>query len=174
MTRPRITAAAAASPDATVPPLILEGWHRLPARAPTMADVLFALHDDPSPLVEALAGTPWTFLHGDWKMANLGATSDGRTVLVDWSFPGAGPPTAEIAHYLALNRRRIPESKDAAIDTYRDSLTRCGIETTDWWDRQLGLTLLGIMCALGWEKALGEDDELRWWEERVAAGAALL
>ena len=174
MTRPRIEVAAKASPNATVPPLIVEGWQRLPSLAPAMAETLFALHADPSPLVDALAGTPSTFLHGDWKMANLGTGPDGRTILVDWSFPGAGPATAELAHYLALNRRRMPESKEAAIGAYRAALEGHGVVTNEWWERQLPLTLLGIMCALGWEKALGDDDELRWWEQRVAEGAALL
>ena len=41
-----------------------------------------------------------------------------------------------------------------------------GIDTTGWWERQLALSLLGIMVALGWEKALGDDAELRWWEAR--------
>lgn len=174
MTRSRIAAAANASPDAIVPPLVLEGWHRLPDRAPAMADVLFALHDDPTPLVDAQRTTPSTFLHGDWKMANLGTRPDGRTILVDWSFPGAGPATAEVAHYLALNHRRLPESNEAAIEAYRAALETHGVDTRQWWDKQLRLSLLGIMCALGWEKARGDDEELRWWEARVAEGATLL
>ncbi len=28
------------------------------------------------------------------------------------------------------------------------------------------------MAAFGWEKALGDDDELWWWESRVAEAAA--
>ena len=174
MTPKRIIEAAKASPDAVVPPLIIDGWKCLPARSPRMADALFALHADPTPLVNALAATPSTFLHGDWKLGNLGTDPEGRTILIDWSFPGAGPATAELAHYIALNRRRLPESKDAAIDTYRTALESHGISTAEWWDRQIALTLLGIMCALGWEKALGEDEELRWWEQRVAEGVTLL
>jgi hypothetical protein len=174
MTPARIEAAAKASPEAVVPPLVLDGWRRLPDRAPSMAKTLFALHADPSPLVRAVEGTPTAFLHGDWKIANLGTGPDDRTILVDWSFPGAGPPCAELAHYLALNRARMPESKEAAITAYREALERRGIDTAPWWDRQLALSLLGIVVALGWEKALGDDDELHWWEARVAEGAALL
>jgi thiamine kinase-like enzyme len=124
--------------------------------------------------VAAVGTTPWTFLHGDWKMATLGSHADGRTVLLDWSFPGAGPPCAELAHYLALNRSRVPQSKEVAIAAYRAALELHGVTTEPWFDRQITLSLLGIMCALGWEKALGDDDELRWWEARVAEGAALL
>jgi hypothetical protein len=174
MTPANISRARAASPQAVVPPLILEGWERLPALAPAMAETLFALHLDQAPLVEAVSPTPFTFLHGDWKMANLGSHPDGRTILVDWSFPGCGPPCAELAHYLALNRSRVPEAKEAAIDAYRASLESRGVTTDGWWDHQISLSLVGIMVALGWEKALGDEAELRWWEARVAEGAALL
>jgi hypothetical protein len=174
MTPDRIAVAGAASPDAVVPPLILEGWKRLPTKAPAMADTLFALHADPAPLIAAVSDTPTTFLHGDWKMANLGSRDDGRTVLLDWSFPGAGPPTAEVAHYLALNRSRLPHSKEEAMAAYRAALEAHGVDTASWWDRQMALSLLGIMAALGWEKALGDDAELRWWESRVTEAAALL
>jgi hypothetical protein len=174
MTPERIAVAGLASPDAVVPPLILDGWRQLPSRAPAMAETLFALHADPTPLVTAVGMTPSTFLHGDWKMANLGSHPDGRTVVIDWSFPGAGPACAELAHYLALNRTRLPHSKEAAIAAYRDALESHGVATAGWWDHQIALSLLGIMCALGWEKARGDDNELRWWEARVAEGAALL
>ena len=36
---------------------------------------------------------PQTFVHGDWKMGNLGRRPDGRTILLDWAFPGRAPPT---------------------------------------------------------------------------------
>jgi aminoglycoside phosphotransferase (APT) family kinase protein len=38
----------------------------------------------------ASATTPTTFLHGDWKLGNLGV-APGRTVLLDWTYPGIGP-----------------------------------------------------------------------------------
>jgi hypothetical protein len=174
MTRPRIAKAASASPDSVVPPLVLQGWQQMPERAPAMADALFALHEDPSPLIDALASTPTAFLHGDWKIANLGTHPDGRTVLVDWGYPGEGPPCGELAHYLALNRRRMPQSTEDAIAAYRAALERRGVDTADWFDRQMALALLGMMCCVGWEKALGDDDELRWWETKVAEGGELL
>ena len=34
--------------------------------------------------------------------------------------------------------------------------------------RQLALCLLGAVLQMGWEKALGDDDELAWWDERAA------
>jgi hypothetical protein len=146
------------------------GWRRLPELAPDMAELVFALHDDPIPLVDAFNSTPATFLHGDWKMGNLGWHAEGRTILLDWAYPGVGPGAWELAWYLALNRARLPESKEASIATYRDALERRGIATDKWWDRQLGLCLLGIMVTFGWEKAVGDREELAWWEARVEEG----
>jgi aminoglycoside phosphotransferase (APT) family kinase protein len=117
-----------------------------------------------------LAPTPVTFLHGDTKLGNLGSHADGRTVLVDWSMCGSGPPLAEVAHYLALNNARTPAGygKDAVVDAYREALERHGIDTGAWFERQLALCLLGAMLQLGWEKSFDETGtELAWWRDRT-------
>jgi len=150
-----------------------DAWGRLADVAPRMAGALAPLRSAPWPVVDALARTPHTFLHGDWKLGNLGSHPDGRTVLVDWSMPGSGPPVAELAHYLALNVARLPvgHTKDDAITAYRASLERHGIDTEPWFERQLALCLLGVMLQLGWEKSFDEQgDELAWWAARVEAG----
>jgi hypothetical protein len=159
-----------------VPGIARDGWSRLPERAPRMAQALLPVRAEPWALVDALAAEEHTFLHGDWKLANLGTGADGRTVLIDWALPGAGPPLIELAHYLGLNRARLPANRDKedVVDDYRAALERHGIATDPWWDRQLALCLLGVMVMLGWEKAFGPDDELAWWEARVIDGAALL
>jgi hypothetical protein len=164
------------APDELPVPLRVadEGWRRLPDRAPEMADTLFAVHADPTTLVAALAGTPATFLQGDWKMGNLGVHRDGCTVLLDWAYPGEGPCCFDLAWYLALNRARLPVSKEDTIARFRDQLEAHGLATEDWFERQLGLCLLGIMATIGWEKAMGDDAELRWWERAALDGAALL
>jgi hypothetical protein len=161
---------------AEVPGIAHEGWSRLPGRAPRLAATLQPLRDEPWPLSDALAREPHTFLHGDWKFANLGSGPDGRTILIDWALPGAGPPLIELAHYVALNRARLPvgHSTENTIDEYRRALERHGIDTEPWWDRQLALCLLGMMLLLGWEKAYGSDEELAWWEARAIEGAARL
>jgi hypothetical protein len=159
-----------------VPVIAEQGWARLPTVAPNFAAVLEPLLSGPWPLVDALAHEPQTFLAGDWKLANLGSHADGRTVLLDWALPGAGPPTVELAHYLALNAGRLPAgtSKADTINAYRAALERNGIDTEPWFNRQLDLAFLGVMVQLGWEKALGDPDELVWWEARALAGAAHL
>jgi hypothetical protein len=151
-----------------------QGWARLDQRAPAVADVVRAVHARPEALAAALARTPSTFLHGDPKMGNLGLAADGRAILLDWAYPGAGPATWELGWYLALNAARLPERKEDAIDRYAAGLRRRGIGTAPWFDQQLALALLGITATFAWEKALCGDTELGWWSEHALAGAELL
>ncbi len=144
------------------------GWRQLPERSPALSAVADAVHEDPGILTGPLEATPVTFLHGDWKMGNLGTHADGRTILLDWAYPGSGPPCWDLCWYLALNRARLPEGKEAAIARFRDALGRHGIDGAGWFETQLDLCTVGIMATFGWEKALGGEDELRWWEQRVA------
>jgi len=148
------------------------GWPALAERSPVLSAVARSVHDDPGIVTTSLSGLPGTFLHGDWKMGNLGSHPDGRTILLDWTLPGAGPACWDLCWYLALNRARLPERKEAAISRFRAALEGHGIATADWWEDQLDLCLIGIMATFGWEKALGDARELAWWEARVAGSAA--
>jgi hypothetical protein len=150
------------------------GWGLLGERAPELASVARAVHARPAALAGALERSPRTFLHGDWKMSNLGRCPDGRTVLLDWTFLGAGPVCWELGWYLALNRARLPEPKEEAIAAFRAALDRRGLDPDAWFDRQLTLCLLAIAATFGWEKALGGGAELQWWAQRAQVGAALL
>ena len=157
------------------PQLAAEGWCRFAERAPAgVARLVEDLRGDVTPLAEALRQTPSCFLHGDVKASNTGTAADGRTVLIDWAYVGEGPACHELAWHLALDRDRLPVSKEATAQAFRDALARHGVETGRWWDRQLGLCLLGAVVQFGWEKALGDDDELAWWCDAARAGAAWL
>ncbi len=166
---------AALGSDHLVPRLVAEGWPLLESVAPRAARVVVPLVHDPAPLVAALAQTPATFVHGNWKLDNLGTDDRGRTVLLDWETPGRAAAATDLAWYLAINCRRLPVTKERAIESYRAALERHGIDTEEWWDTQLRLCLLGALVQFGWEKALGGyDDELAWWEEQAVRGAPLL
>jgi hypothetical protein len=158
-----------------VPRIADTGWRAFAERAPADVNRLVSeLRRAPWTISEAVATTPTTFLHGDWKMGNLGSHPDGRTILIDCAYPGEGPACHELGWYLAINRARLPESKEAAIERFRSSLERHGVATAAWWERQLDLCLLGTLVQFGWEKALGDADELAWWSERARAGARWL
>jgi hypothetical protein len=173
-----------------IPGMIERGWSLLPeVVAPDIVGVVRALHADPSPLVAALSAFPQTVVHGDWKLGNLGLTDDPapRTVLLDWAAVGVAPPVTDLGWYLAVNSARLPESREATIAAFRDSLTRAlaGRFDAAWWEPQLAIGLVGAFLQLGWPKVLGalegspsvqarERAELAWWSERVRAGACLL
>jgi hypothetical protein len=144
------------------------GWRQLPDRSPGLAELAGIVQERPELLCVPLAATPPTFLHGDWKMGNLGSHHDGRTILLDWAYPGSGPACWDLCWYLALNAARLPESKEATIDRFRADLERHGIETASWFQAQIDLCVVATMVTFGWEKALGDDSELRWWERQVA------
>ena len=161
-------AAELAAPDPPGPiAAAVAGWRALAERAPQLWQLVRAIHADPSIVTDPLAATPVTLLHGDWKMGNLGLHPDGRTILLDWAYPGSGPACWDLAWYLSINRERLPESKEATVAAFRAALGRRGIDVQDWFDTQLDLCLAGIMATFAWEKALGDEAELRWWERRV-------
>ncbi len=167
--------AAAIGSDHVVPQLVGKGWPMLADVAPTAAAVVGPLARDPGPLVMALAATPQTFVHSNWKLDNLGTDDVGRTVLLDWEQPGRGPALSDLAWDLEINCRRLPQSKEDAITAYRHALAACGVDTEPWWDRQLALSLLGALVQFGWEKALGGyDEELAWWETQAMRAEPLL
>jgi hypothetical protein len=168
--------AALGWPEA-VPKLAAEGWDHFARRAPReIVDAVDTLRRDPRPLSAAIRTTPQTFLHGDWKFGNLGQRRDGTVILLDWAYPGEGPVAHELVWYLAINRARLPagHGKQTTIADLRSALERHGVATDGWWDRQLGLCLLGGLVQFGWEKAYGDDDELGWWIDAGREGLRLL
>lgn len=95
-------------------------------------------------------------------------------MLLHWDRCGRGPHALDLAWYLAVNCDRLPESKEASAAFYRSALEDAGVDTTDWWERQLRLALLGGMLQLGWAKAGGPPEEIGCWEDRALQAAPLL
>ena len=155
-----------------MPRLVGEGWPRLAEVAPAAAAVVTPLARDPGPLVEALEGTPQTFVHSNWKLDNLG--TDDRRPDGAAGLGAAGPRRAAVRPGLVPGHQ-LPAP--AAGQGGRDrrlprALEEHGISTEAWWDRQLALCLLGALVQFGWEKALGGyDEELAWWETQAVEAA---
>ena len=166
---------AAMGSDHLVPRLVGQGWPMFEQVAPIAAAVVVPLVHDPTPLVTALGTTPQTLVHGNFKLDNLGVTDQRRTVVFDWETSGRGAATSDLAWYLAINCRRLPQSKEASITSFRTSLESYRVATEPWWDRQLALSLLGGLVHFGWEKSFGGlDEELLWWQARALEAAPLL
>src|SRR3954452_1162978 len=150
------------------------GWKLLARAHPELSRFIEGIHDDPNFLVKALAESPATFVTGDWKMGNLGRHPDGRTVLVDQAYPGEAPGLYDLLWYVALNRQRLPVSKEATIEAYRAGLEAAGVDTRGWFERQLALSIIAMMATFAWEKALGDSDELAWWSAQLSKARAWL
>jgi len=156
-----------------------QGWSRLRELTPELAEVVDVVQQRPAALVAALAATPVCFLHGDWKLGNLGRHADGRTILVDCAYPGSGPPCWDLLWYVALNRARLPVDKEDAVAQFHAALKRRGWDPDGWFEHQLALCQLAMAATMGWEKALGAGDpvgdaDLEWWERRALAAASVL
>jgi len=155
-----------------VPSFVAAGRTALAAAVPALAADVDVVTRDLGRLTRALAETPKALVHHDWKGGNLGTRADGRTVLVDWAFPGSSAPLADVAWYLACNCDRLLTSKEQVIADYRRELETAGIVTRGWFERQLDLALLGAFVIIGWSK--GDPVELGWWVDRIGHVAAEL
>ncbi len=159
-----------------IPYVVAGGWARFAELAPrSLRDGIADLRNDTTPLVEGLRTTPSTMLHGDWKMGNLGVNRvTQQTILIDWSGIGAGPACHDLAWYIALNSDRLPISKEDTINMFQNALHRHGVDTGAWWQLQLSLSLLGTLVQFGWEKAMSNEAEFKWWCETALEGLDLL
>ena len=149
-----------------VPRIALDGWERFAVRGHPRTSV--DAHRRAAALTRDRSSTRCRrrrrrSLHGDWKLSNLGTAADGRTVLLDWAYPGEGPVAHELAWYLALNRARLPVGVDEGVD---DRRLRGRAAAPRHRHRRLvgppgaASACSAPWCEFGWEKALGDDDEL--------------
>ena len=154
-----------------VPQLLRPGWQRLLTDVPKSGRLAWDLLANPYPLIDAASCGPQTFIHGDLKAGNLGLTADGRTILLDWAVPGQAPGLLDLPWYLAVNCDRLPETKEVSIERYREALEARGIATSDWWDEQLGLSMIFGFMQMAWSK---QGPELEWWDARVQEATCYL
>ena len=70
--------------DHDVPRLAIDGWARFHDIVPDeVSSAIAAIHADPTSLADALLARESTLVHGDLKLANLGADAR-RIIVLDW------------------------------------------------------------------------------------------
>lgn len=151
---------------------VVHGWECFAELTPP--DLLAAvtrLHDDPTPLVAAMAQGPVTLVHADLWLVNLALEPD-QVVLLDWALATAGPPALDLAVFLTGSAAHVEPTREELIAEFcsRSALTD---------ERAVDLALLFGLLDMGWNKALDaleHDDpamrerelaDLHWWQERA-------
>ena len=162
--------------------LVLRGWEYFADQVPAdVADPVFALLTDASPLATALGGRPCTLVHGDLATVNVALDGD-QVTLLDWSIPAAAPGAVDLARLLAGCASVIDATREEVIAEYRALAGPADDEAA------LRLALLGGLVWLGWNKALDvaehpdplirerERADLGWWvgQARRTLDAGLL
>jgi len=170
---------------------IENGWDALPTfiDAGLVSD-LRALNDDPSPILAALADSPRTLVHSDYRPANLGLRTSGdgsiTVILVDWGRPLFGAPTIDLGYYLGWTALERATDVDTTVAAYESHL-RVGlgheIDDLEWEvHREVGILggLLNTICFSAL-RARGDDSDaateraaLEWWAPRMRAALDLI
>jgi hypothetical protein len=153
----------------------IRGWDYFadPALVPAdVAEAVFTLHRDATPLAEALSAGPVTLAHGDLATVNMAVEGD-RLILLDWAMPVAAPGAVDVGRFLVGCAHVVDPDPDECIDLYR----RAAGPAYDEGSMQLGL--LSALCWLGWNKALDivesqdaavrerERASLAWWIKKA-------
>jgi thiamine kinase-like enzyme len=149
--------------------LTLHGWELFAELVPDdVADAVFRLLDDVTPLRRALEQGPVTLNHGDLATVNM-AIEDDALVLIDWAMPTMAPGALDVARFVAGCASVVELDREEILAAYRDAAgpaydARC--------ER---LSLLAATLWLGWNKALDaaehpdpqlrarERADLDWW-----------
>jgi hypothetical protein len=149
--------------------LVLRGWELFGEVAPAdVADSVFSLLHDITPLRDALAAGPVTMTHGDLATVNMAFEGDTLT-LIDWAMPTAAPGALDVARFIAGCASVVDLGREELLAAYRDAAGPA------YDDRSERLALLAGLLWLGWNKALdaveNPDEEIRareradldWW-----------
>jgi hypothetical protein len=168
-----------------------QGWQVFAAIGPSAAiQIVEYVEQHIQQIVELIGYAPRTLVHGDFKVANLGAWPPmptltppdpgyaPRTVMLDWQDATYSAPLLDLGYFLAISALRLPVAKEAAIRIYRDALAACGCAYPEQaWERDLDLGLFaGGAMRLLWQKALGtqaqdpiarqrQHEEMSWWSD---------
>ena len=151
-----------------------DAWDRLASRA--AQEVIAALADDVTPLLDAMAAAPWSLIHGDLKLANAGIAADGAIEMVDWQMVTVAPAGLELGWFLVANVNALPLPPDEVLRRYwafrgtepgpqDDIAILVGLLLRGWrkgFDAEAGITLGSGVSA---------RDDLAWWSERAVEAA---
>jgi phosphotransferase family enzyme len=173
MFAPAFHAADAAPGPHPLAARIVAGWELFAEHVDAdLVGAIFAVHQEPEILGRRLARFPWTLLHGDAKLENLGLGSNDL-VAIDWGdLTGFGPPEVDLCWYALKGAARIGCSPDELFADYQAATTR-PLEP-----EALDLACIGSLAQMGFRFAVGafasgpashgvDAAQLAWWTARA-------
>jgi glycosyltransferase involved in cell wall biosynthesis len=154
--------------------LVQSGWEVFPDVVPAdVADAVFALLDDPAPLVRELEKQGSTLVHADPHFGNAVLLPD-RLVLIDWTLATQAPPSVDFVWFLDQSHELLDATHDEVVDEYvRAEAGRVRREHLDW-------ACVSQLLSSGWQvrQWLDSDDRpqreenLNWFVSRAQAALA--
>ncbi len=147
------------------------GWQEFFSSAPNdVREIVRAVQENPATLMRELETMPQTLVHGDYKIDNLGMASNHQTIALDWQDATRGAGVLDLGYFLALNAKRLPFSKEDAIEMYRNALNARGYFVST---REIEIGLLaGGALRLLWSLILNQQNQLEWWYDLVRRTAS--
>jgi thiamine kinase-like enzyme len=153
--------------------LVLRGWELFADEvAADVAEQVFSLLEDVTPLQRALEEGPVTMTHGDLATVNMAV--EGKTLtLIDWAMPTRAPGALDVARFVAGCASVTDLGREELLAAYR----RHAGPAYD--ARSMTLALVSGLLWLGWNKALDavehpdpeirvrERADLEWWVDRA-------
>ena len=156
---------------------IAVGWERLRSIDAGVADEMWALANDPAPVVRAASRFPWTLVHTDPRPANIAIdATNQRVYLLDWTRPAAAPPALDLVYWLWAGNEHLSMPRDELLGCYRTELERrLGQRFSgDWWRPQLDVCFVAEFACFAPIIAGRRPDSVSWWIDHVRPGLALL
>ena len=121
------------------------GWEMFGELAPRdVGDAVFALLDDPTPLVRDLCAGDSTLLHSDVHFGNAVLEPD-RLVLIDWTLAAHGPPGVDFSWFLDQSFHLVDATHDELVDDF------LAAEHGRVTDADVDRACLGQLLSSGWQ-----------------------
>lgn len=85
------------------------------------------VQEDLVPLFQEMTASPWTLLHGDYRLDNILFRANGEIVIVDYQMLAKGSPAWDVSYFIttALTAENKPE-QDRMLRHYHDRLLSSG------------------------------------------------
>jgi hypothetical protein len=152
---------------------VLQGWEAFGEMVPReVADAVFRVLEQPSPLVAALEATGTTLCHSDPHLGNVVPTQE-RIYFLDWSLASQAPPAVDFCWFLDLSARFFDASREDLLEEFRRAEGEHHSELALHLAMLLQVALNGwaygrVASEHDWQAGQPLDENVGWWVSSAA------